>query len=64
MDIDALKERLAKMKALADCGIGGERTAADHLIREICAKYGLFQIAASIFLLCSSIESIRDKESK
>ena len=41
MDIDALKERLAKMKALADSGIGGERTAADHLIRETCAKYGL-----------------------
>ncbi len=41
MDIDGLKERLAKMKALADSGIGGERTAADHLIREICAKYGL-----------------------
>ena len=41
MDIDALKERLAKMKALADCGTGGERTAADRLIHKICAKYGI-----------------------
>ena len=40
MDIDALKERLRKMKALADFGIGGERDAADRLIHELCTKYG------------------------
>ena len=41
MDIDALKERLSKMKALADAGTSGERTAADRLMRKICAKYGM-----------------------
>lgn len=41
MDIERLKERLGKMKALADSGIGGERTAADRLIHKICAKYGI-----------------------
>jgi len=41
MDIERLKERLGKMKALADCGTGGERTAADRLIHKICAKYGI-----------------------
>ena len=41
MDIDALNERLSKMKALADAGTSGERTAADHLIRKICAKYDI-----------------------
>ena len=41
MDINALMERLSKMKALADAGTGGERTAAANLIRKICAKYGI-----------------------
>lgn len=41
MDIDALKERLSKMKALADAGTSGERTAAANLIRKICAKYDI-----------------------
>ena len=41
MDADALKERLRKMKALADFGIGGERDAADRLLRELCTKYGI-----------------------
>ena len=41
MDIERLKERLGKMKALADFGIGGERIAADRLIHKICAKYGI-----------------------
>ena len=41
MDADKLKERLRKMKALADFGIGGERDAAERLIREITAKYGI-----------------------
>ena len=29
MDVDSLKERLRKMKALADFGYGGERDAAE-----------------------------------
>ena len=41
MDADALKERLRKMKALADFGSGGERDAAERLIRELCTKYGI-----------------------
>lgn len=41
MDADKLKERLRKMKALADFGSGGERDAAERLIREITAKYGI-----------------------
>ena len=53
MDIDALKERLAKMKALADCGTGGERTAADRLIHKICAKYGISHRLGSGRYSCS-----------
>ena len=41
MDAEQLKDRLRKMKALADFGIGGEREAAERLIREISAKYGI-----------------------
>lgn len=41
MDIERLKERLGKMKALADFGIGGERAAAENLIRKLAAKYGM-----------------------
>ena len=41
MDIDSLKERLRKMKALADAGYAGERDAAEHLLRKICSKHGL-----------------------
>jgi hypothetical protein len=41
MDIERLKERLCKMKALADCGTGGERAAAANLIRKLAAKYGM-----------------------
>jgi len=41
MDINALMERLSKMKALADAGTSGERTAAANLIRKICAKYDI-----------------------
>ena len=36
MDADALKERLRKMKALADFGIGGERDAALQAVRNSC----------------------------
>ena len=38
MDIERLKERLGKMKALANSGIGGERAAAENLIRKLAAK--------------------------
>ena len=41
MDTNKLKERLRKMKALADFGIGGERAAAENLIRKLAAKYGM-----------------------
>lgn len=41
VDIEAIKERLRKMKALADFGIGGERDAAENLIREICSKHNI-----------------------
>ena len=41
MNIDSVKERLRKMKALADFGYGGERAAAERLIGEICAKHGI-----------------------
>lgn len=40
-DLDKLKERLSKMKQLADAGVGGERAAADRLIRRICDKYDI-----------------------
>ena len=39
-------------------------TAFSFAILGKFVECGLFQIAASIFLFCSSIESIRDKESK
>ena len=41
MDLEQIKERLAKMKALAERGVGGERDAADRLLREIAAKHGI-----------------------
>ena len=41
MNLDDLKQRLSKMKALANAGTGGERAAADRLIRKICSKYGI-----------------------
>ena len=41
MNIDSVKERLRKMKALADFGYCGERAAAERLIGEICAKHGI-----------------------
>jgi len=40
-DLDKLKERLLKMKQLAEAGVGGERAAADRLIRRICDKYDI-----------------------
>ena len=41
MDLEQIKERLAKMKALAERGVGGERDAAERLLREIAAKHGI-----------------------
>ena len=41
MDLEQIKERLAKMKALAERGVGGERDAAEHLLQEIAAKHGI-----------------------
>ena len=41
MDIEQIKERLAKMKALAERGDGGERDAAERLLRQIAAKHGI-----------------------
>ena len=41
MDLEQIKERLAKMKAMAERGVGGERDAAEHLLQEIAAKHGI-----------------------
>lgn len=41
MDLEQIKERLAKMKALAERGVGGERDSAERLLREISVKYGI-----------------------
>ncbi len=41
MDLERIKERLVKMKAMAERGVGGERDAADRLLREIAAKHGI-----------------------
>ena len=41
MNIEELKARLRKMKALADRGEGGERDVAERMIEEIAARYGL-----------------------
>lgn len=41
MDLERIKERLAKMKALAERGDGGERDAAERLLRQIAAKHGI-----------------------
>lgn len=41
MDLERIKERLRKMKALADFGCGGERDAAERLISEMCEKHGI-----------------------
>ena len=41
MDLEQIKERLAKMKALAERGVGGERDAAERLLQEIAAKHGI-----------------------
>ena len=41
MNIEELKARLRKMKALADHGVGGERENAERLLAEIAAEHGI-----------------------
>ena len=41
MTRDEILERLRKMKALADHGVGGERENAELLLAEIAAKHGI-----------------------
>ena len=41
MNIDEVKGRLMKMKALANAGVGGERANAEQLLEELAAKYGI-----------------------
>ena len=41
MNIEEIKGRLMKMKALANAGVGGERANAEQLLEELAAKYGI-----------------------
>lgn len=41
MNIEEIKKRLTKMKALANAGVGGERANAEKLIVELAEKYGI-----------------------
>lgn len=41
MKLDEIKDRLMKMKALANAGVGGERANAEKLLAEIAARYGI-----------------------
>ena len=41
MNIEEIKSRLMKMKALANAGVGGERANAEKLLEELAAKYGI-----------------------
>ena len=41
MKLDEIKERLMKMKALANAGVGGERANAEKMLAEIAARYGI-----------------------
>lgn len=41
MNLDEIKGRLMKMKALANAGVGGERANAEKLLAELAAKYGI-----------------------
>ncbi len=41
MNIDEIKSRLMKMKALANAGVGGERANAEKLLEELARKYGI-----------------------
>ena len=41
MNLDEIKSRLMKMKALANAGVGGERANAEKLLAELAEKYGI-----------------------
>ena len=41
MNLDEIKGRLMKMKALANAGVGGERANAEKLLVELAEKYGI-----------------------
>lgn len=41
MNLDEIKSRLMKMKALANAGVGGECANAEKLLEELAAKYGI-----------------------
>lgn len=41
MNIDEIKSRLMKMKALANAGSGGERTNAQKLLMKLAGKYSI-----------------------
>lgn len=41
MNIEEIKRRLMKMKALANAGVGGERANAEKLLVELAEKYGI-----------------------
>lgn len=41
MNLDEIKSRLMKMKALANAGVGGERANAEKLLAELAKKYGI-----------------------
>lgn len=41
MNVEEMKERLRKLKALADRGEGGERDVAEQLLNELATKYNI-----------------------
>lgn len=41
MNIEEIKRRLMKMKALANAGVGGERANAEKLLEELAARHGI-----------------------
>lgn len=41
MKFNEIKDRLMKMKALANAGVGGERANAEKMLAEIAARYGI-----------------------
>lgn len=41
MNLEEIKRRLMKMKALANAGVGGERANAERLLAELAAKHGI-----------------------
>ena len=41
MTADKMRKKLAKLKALAENGVGGEKETAMRLYAELCIKYGI-----------------------